>query len=272
MRFVISVIPESDFDKKDALIFAFKEDRLLVICNDIECRVPSRNEYAAMNQIALREHYLGVLDGSPCYSVELDPVNIKPANASYIGLRELFGMVDEEIFAIAFHAVQVVNWDRMHQFCGRCGSATDYAANERAKICTSCDARYYPRISPAVIAAISKGDKLLLMRNKRYKHDFYSVLAGFVEPGESLEECLMREAKEEVGITIKNISYFGSQPWPFPNSLMIGFTAEHATGDLVPDGEEISDAGWYSVEQFPNIPGSISIARKLIDHFIEKNR
>ena len=176
------------------------------------------------------------------------------------------------MFSIAQHAFQIVNWDRMHQFCGRCGAETDYSQSERVKICPACEAHYYPRVSPAVIVAIHRENKLLLMRNKRYKHNFYSVLAGFVEPGESLEAAIVREVKEEVGIEVKNIRYFASQPWPFPDSLMIGFTADYAGGNLVPDGFEISEAGWYAVDDLPLIPGPISIARKLIDAFVEEQK
>ncbi|MDW7739047.1 MAG: NAD(+) diphosphatase [Bacillota bacterium] len=273
MRLKMSVSLDSGADNGHALVFAYREDQILVIDNGEVCRIPERIELEKMNLNIVRRHFLGTLDGQSCYSVDLDTASSAVGGSSFIGLRELFGKVDDEIFSLAVHANQVINWDRMHQYCGKCGARTEYAPDERAKICKCCDAVYYPRISPAVIVAIKKGRELLLLRNKRYKHEFYSVLAGFVEPGESLEECLVREVKEEAGIEVKNIKYYGSQSWPFPNSLMVGFTADYAGGELRLDEIEIADAGWFTPENFPNLPGPISIARRLIDSFVdEQNR
>lgn len=272
MNFEMAVEPEPGLILEEALVFAFRNDQLLVLCETDRCRVPLSAELETMKTAVLKRHYLGKLDNQPCFSVELDPFSPEPADGNFMGLRELFGMIDEEIFAMALHAVQIVDWDRMHQFCGRCGAKTEYAVSERAKVCRHCSAFYYPRIAPAVIVAVRWNDRLLLLRNKQFRHDFYSVLAGFVEPGETLEECLIREVREEAGIEVKNIRYFASQPWPFPNTLMIGFTADYAGGLLRPDGEEISDAGWFRVDEFPPIPGAISIARKLIDAFVEEQK
>ena len=151
------------------------------------------------------------------------------------GLRETFGQLEEELIWIAGRANQLVDWSRNHQFCGQCGHPTEDKSEERAKICPACGLVNYPRLSPAVIMAVVRGDRLLLASNKRFKSGFYSVLAGFVEPGETLEECVAREIKEEVGISVKNIRYFGSQPWPFPNSLMVGFLADYAGGEIKAD-------------------------------------
>ena len=142
--------------------------------------------------------------------------------------------------------------------------------HERCFACPACSFVSYPRISPAVIVSIEKDGKLLLARAKRFQGVMYSVLAGFVEPGESLEDCVKREVKEETGIEIKNIQYFKSQPWPFPDSLMMAFTAEYAGGTLTIDQEEIVEAGWYSPEDFPITPGKVSVARALIDHFVNR--
>jgi len=161
-----------------------------------------------------------------------------------------------------------VDWDQNRRFCGKCGGPTEDKVDERAKYCARCDLINYPRLSPAVIVAILKGDQILLARNKRFRMSMYSVLAGFVEPGETLEACVEREVHEEVGIAVKNIRYFGSQPWPFPNSLMIGFVAEYAGGQITIDDREIAEAGWFSRSNLPQIPSSISIARRLIDWFV----
>ena len=129
---------------------------------------------------------------------------------------------------------------------------------------------HYPRLSPAIIVAVINDNRILLAHADRFASGLYSVLAGFVEPGEAFEECVKREVKEEVGIMVKNIRYFGSQPWPFPNSLMVGFTADYDSGKISIDGIEIKDAGWFKANDLPRIPGKISIARRLIDWFVER--
>jgi len=163
-----------------------------------------------------------------------------------------------------------VDWDRNHQYCGRCGSATADRQEERAKICPRCGLTAYPRISPAVIVAITRGEKILLARAHRFPYAMYSVIAGFVEAGESLEQCVRREIAEEVGITVKNLRYFGSQSWPFPNSLMVAFTAEHAGGEIRIDPSEIMDARWFTAADLPRIPDKASISRRLIDWFVDR--
>jgi NAD+ diphosphatase len=161
-----------------------------------------------------------------------------------------------------------VNWNQTHRYCGRCGKLTEDKTDERAKTCPECGMINYPRLSPAIIVAVLKNDRILLGRNKRFRLPFYSVLAGFVEPGETLEECVSREIREEVSITVKNIRYFGSQPWPFPDSLMIAFIADYAGGEISTDGSEIIDAAWFAKDNLPKIPPKISIARQLIDWFV----
>ena len=170
--------------------------------------------------------------------------------------------------------MQIVAWDRTHQFCGRCATPTETLTNQRARRCPACGLTSYPRISPAIIIAVIRRDahgaRILLARNHRFPAGRYSVLAGFVEPGESLEECAQREVLEEVGIRIKNIRYFKSQPWPFPNSLMIGFTAEYDEGEIKLEESEIADAGWFAADNLPQLPPRMTIARKLIDWFVGK--
>lgn len=212
--------------------------------------------------------FLGYLEGCPCVAAEL------PESANYDdlytlqSLRKLHFALDDDLFAIAARAVQIIAWNNTHQFCGRCATATIQHPTERAKRCPNCDLRQYPRLSPAVIMLIYKEEQLLLARAPRFRNGMYSVLAGFVEPGESLEETVARETREEVGIEIKHIQYFGSQPWPFPNSLMVGFTAEYAGGTITPEPGEIEDAAWFNKTELPPVPGELSIARKLIDWFV----
>jgi len=219
-----------------------------------------------------KKYYVGAYNQYECYTAEIVKDELDVEGMDFLGLRELFGLVDEEIFWIAGKAIQIINWDRTHGFCGQCGSPTNTRTDEYAKVCNRCGLTNYPRISPAIIVAIVKNNKILLAQGSRSTYKSYSVLAGFVEPGETLEECVKREVREEVGIEVKNISYFGSQPWPFPNSLMIAFTAEYESGKIQIDPKEIKEAGWFTADELPPIPSSISISRKLINWFVENNK
>lgn len=232
--------------------------------------VPWTPSLDALGLHPLRTQYLGALDDLPCYSAEL-PHDVKaPPGMKLVNLRHLYGLLDEDFFWIAGRAVQIVDWDRTHQYCSACAAPLKTDPQERVKLCHACGHSSYPRLSPAIIVAVTRGDKLLLARSHRHPPGRFSVLAGFVEPGETLEECLRREVKEEVGIEVKNIRYFGSQPWPFPHSLMIAFTCDYAGGEIVLEEEEMAEAAWYTADNLPRIPPRISISRALIDWFVEK--
>lgn len=260
--------PEQQTDP--AWWFAFSDDRLLVQINNHTATVPFVADLCTLDLEPKRKHYLGIWDGRHCYSAELAGETEPPDGWTFQGLRRLFGLLPEAFFWMAGRAVQIVAWDRDHQFCGRCAKPTETIPTERAKECPNCGLHSYPRLSPAIIVLIQKGNEILLARSHRHPPDRFSVLAGFVEPGETLEEATAREVFEEVGIRVKNIRYFGSQPWPFPNSLMIGFTCEYAGGEIVLEEAEMAEAGWFTVDNMPRIPGSISISRQLIDWFIEQ--
>jgi len=252
---------------EQALWFLFCEQRLLVYCEANGHRIPGAGD---MHDLGLRpagSQYIGSLDDRPCYAGELDPGARVSGGFAFIGLRQLFMQAGEQVIRAAGAANQLVEWSRNHRYCGRCGQATEDKRDERAKICPRCAFVNYPRLSPAIIVAVVKGDRILLAHSHRFPAKFYSVLAGFVEPGETLEECVRREVFEEVGLTVSRITYFDSQPWPFPDSLMIGFTAEYAGGDIRIDNSEIADAGWFSAGSLPAVPPRISIARRLIDWF-----
>lgn len=251
--------------------FVFRRYRLLVHNEEEQAFVPRINDPNELNIKPLRTQYLGSLSGIDCISAEAgDEVN-PPDGWSFQGLRQLFGVLPDDFFSIASTAVQIVDWDRNHQFCGRCGAINHDKQDERAKECPQCGLVQYPRISPAVIVLIERGNQLLLARSKRHPSGLYSVLAGFVEPGETLEEAVVREIREEVSIEVNDLKYFGSQSWPFPNSLMIAFTCQYAGGKIVLDSNEMEDAGWYSIESMPRVPPKMSIARQLIDWFVAKN-
>ena len=231
--------------------------------------VPSARNLEELGILPVRTLYLGTLVGKPCFSAELSPESQTPAGMSFSDLRSAYTVIDEDLWILAGRAIQIVAWDQTHQYCGRCGQRTESLAEERAKRCPACGFLSFPRLSPAVITAVFKDDKILLSRNSAFPRRWYSINAGFVEPGETLEECVRREIKEEVGIEIRNIKYFGSQSWPFPNSLMLGFTADWAGGDPLPDGKEITEAGWFTAANMPDIPSRISISREIIDWYLE---
>ena len=184
---------------------------------------------------------------------------------AWAGLRALFTVLDDAQFAVAGRALQLVAWDRTHQYCGRCGTPTVAKRDERVRVCPACKLSAYPRVAPAIMALVRRERQLLLARSPHFPAGMYSALAGFVEPGESLEQCLAREVHEEVGVRVNNIRYFASQPWPFPHSLMIAFVCEWASGEVRPQPAEIDDANWFDVLQLPKLPSRISIARRLID-------
>ena len=248
--------------------FVFCSNKLLVTVDNDNVRIPYLKSLSEMNMTPVRIQYLGILQGSPCYSAEITQESTAPEGMAFKDLRSLYGFLDEDIFLVAGKAIQIVSWDQTNQHCGRCGIKMETLEGERAKKCPSCGLINYPRISPAAITAVIKGNKILLTHNAAFRGNIHSLIAGFIEPGETIEECVHREIFEEVGLTVKNLKYFGSQPWPFPNSLMIGFTAEYESGEISVDGQEITEAGWYDASSLPELPGKMSIARKIIDWFV----
>ena len=214
---------------------------------------------------------LGELDGEPCFAWHQGSAP-PPDGAAPVPLRQLFGVLPDDDFAVAARALGLTAWDFDHRFCGRCGAPTTRSTTERLRSCTRCGHGAYPRISPAVIVLVERDGRALLARNARFTLPFFSTLAGFVEVGETLEQCVAREIREEAGIELRDVRYFGSQPWPFSGSLMVGFTAEWAGGELVADPSELAEAGWFAPDALPPLPPPISIARALIDDFVRRRR
>lgn len=267
--FVSSV--EGPAEKADpAYWFVFQERKMLVVVGGAESGPPLARDIRGIGIHPIQEIYLGSLNGIHCYAAEVEGSIGPPKGMSFHGLRGLHGHVDEALFRVAFKAIHTIEWDRADQYCNRCGSKNQPKVGERAKECPRCGFVSFPRISPAIIVLVKRDGKALLARSGRFKEGLFSTVAGFVEPGESLEDAVHREVMEETGIDVKNIRYFGSQPWPFPDSLMVGFTAEYAGGEIKIDDNEILDARWFPADRMPEIPGKISIARALIDHFLEK--
>jgi NAD+ diphosphatase len=267
--FTAVVAPPSAVADRPRLWFVVRGNEVLVRSEGERRALPDTEAMNALFPID-DAHYLGLLDDAACFTVEVSKDFQAPGELFFSGVRDLFGIADEDIYSLAGRAIQIVDWDRSHRFCGRCGAPTVRLEQERARRCPTCGLMNFPRLAPAVITLVERDGKALLAQNAAFVGGFYSILAGFVEPGESLEEAVRREIREEVGIEVRDIEYFGSQPWPYPHSLMIGFRAKWESGDLVLDPTEIADAGWFAPHEFPQIPGKISISRQLIDDFVER--
>ena len=223
------------------------------------------------------QHFLGMLADRPCWAGDVEPPESGDRNAddgSFIPLRALWGRVSEVEWTVAGRAVQLVEWDRTHRFCGRCGNETGLSSEERSRRCPHCGLTAFPRLAPAIIVLIERdgpdGPEALLARGRQFPIPMYSCLAGFVEPGETLEGAVHREVREEVGVEIDDVHYIASQPWPFPHSLMLGFNADWVSGEIEIDPTEIVDAKWFAPDDLPQIPPGISIARRLIDDWLAR--
>lgn len=231
---------------------------------------PTDEELAQLGVDPDTAHRIGALDETDALVV---PVAGRiEAPFELFALRALAATLDPALFGVVGRAMHAADWLTTSRFCGRCGTKTAPLEGERAMACPACGLHIYPRISPAIITLVRKGPLALLASNAKFPGAFYSTLAGFAEIGESLEETLVREVHEEAGVKVKNVRYFGSQPWPFPNSLMIAFTAEWDSGEINIDPKELSDAKWFSVDELPLIPPPLSIARQLIDAWIAEIR
>lgn len=251
--------------------FAFRGNELLVRIEDSIAALPGSREWESLDLTGEDPLHIGEIEGAACYAVALEAGTEPPEGMVFQGLRRLWGMMDEETWKLAGRAFQFLEWNRNHRFCGRCGTETRTGSSERSRNCPQCGLQHFPRLSPAVIVLVQDDEgRLLLARSPHFVPGVYSTIAGFVEPGESLEDTVAREIREEVGVEVRNVRYFGSQPWPFPNSLMIGFVADYAGGEIRIDPTEIEDARWFTLDDLPLLPGRLSIARALIDDFLAR--
>ncbi len=267
-RYVPAVKPANG-NGRLAYWLAFSAGRMLV-SNGGKVGIPLLSGLPDIGLAAIRTQYLGTLEGKACYSAELAPDAAAPPGYALKDMRSLYGALDEDLYMLAGRGLQIVAWDQNHQFCGRCGHPTEYMPAERGKKCPACGFVSFPRLSPATITAVLKDDQILLTHYVAFRGNMYTIIAGFVEPGETLEECVRREVAEEAGVQVKNIRYFSSQPWPFPNSLMIGFLADYESGEPTADGVEIEKAAWFSAENMPEVPPKMSIAREIIDWWVSQ--
>lgn len=252
-------------------------DACIVICGDRLLAAPDVAERVVLPVVgALRGWadafgaplHVGVLDGRACWLLAVTDAEVPtPAGWVWQDTRAVLGALTEPQSHAISCARQLSWWDRRHRFCGVCGTATTDVVEERARKCPHCGAVYFPVVSPAIIVAVTRGDELLLAHNRNFRSGMFSLLAGFVDPGETLEQAVAREVWEEVSIEVVALRYVSSQPWPYPNSLMLGFTAEYRGGELKVDGKEIEQAGWFKRGALPDIPRRGTVARHLIDRW-----
>ncbi len=254
--------------------FVFNRQRLLVVGDRRQPRLPSPIEIP-LNLNAAGVRFVGLLDGMPCWAGEtaLDDLGDIGQAYSWEPVRALFSRLPDEPLAVGARALQMLEFDRTHRFCGVCATATEVHEGGRSRRCPKCNETAYPRVAPAMMVLIKRetaaGRELLLARSPRFPAGMFSALAGFVEISESIENCVHREAFEEVGVRIKNLQYFDSQAWPFPHSLMIAFVADWHSGEIKPEAGEIEDARWFPMQALPQLPHRLSIARRLIDAQLE---
>jgi NAD+ diphosphatase len=261
------VRPPDGAARDEAWFFVFVGDELLCAS---EQGIPRPLEGSDLRWLEIEheaEVFLGRFRGRACYALAAAGQGF-PAGFALAGLRSWLGRVEPSVFYLAGRAQQLLDWQRDHRHCGRCGTPTVDHDTDRAKICPNCGLIAYPRLSPSIIVLVHRGEEVLLARNARWPRGLYSTLAGFVEPGESIEQTVHREVLEEVGVRVRNLKYLGSQSWPFPNSLMLGFHAEYAGGEISCQEGEIAEARWFPVSALPDVPPRTAISRWLIDDYV----
>ena len=216
-------------------------------------------------------HYIGEMHGIPCNTFSIyTPISGEEApQRQMLGLRASYDILPFGEYYKAGKGYEILNWDQNTRYCPACGVPT-HQISDIGKKCPECRQEFYPHISPAIIVRITKEDSILMVRAHNFRGTFYGLVAGFLEAGETLEECVHREVMEEVGLRIKNLKYFGSQPWPYPSGVMIGFTADYESGEIKLQDEELSAGAFFTKDNLPEIPRKLSLARKLIDDWLDK--
>jgi NAD+ diphosphatase len=252
-------------------VFVFRGGEVLLNRSGESDAVPDHASVGSLGIEPVQTHYVGEAGDQAVFAVETAPDASVQDPFAFVPLRGTFGLLDEPTWFVAGRASQILHFHSTHRFCGRCGARTRQSHRERAMICPDCSLMAFPRVSPAMIVLIERGDQILMARGPHHAPGMYALLAGFVEIGDSLEDAVRREVREEAGIEVDQIEYFGSQPWPFPHSLMVGFTAQYASGEIDLDTDELEDAQWFSPDAMPPVPPPLSIARKLLDAYARKH-
>lgn len=244
--------------------FVFRGNEILV--RERDAALPDAAALAALAIDPASFQAVGLWNAAYCRTAWVARDTQPPPGHAFKGMRSLFGRFEEPMLAVAGRAFQIADWARTHRFCGACGGPMARAPGERAMKC-ACGHLAYPRISPAMMVLVKRGPAILLARNVAVPAGGrMSALAGFLEPGESIEDAIHREVREEVGVEVKDPRYFASQSWPYPHALMIAFTAEYAGGELKLDPNEIAEARWFGPgDKLPELSPKQSISRALID-------
>ncbi|MEM7099761.1 MAG: NAD(+) diphosphatase [Pseudomonadota bacterium] len=267
-EFIPNHVMPDGADDSDAWYFVFTRGELVVKSVQGSPEPITSDDFRWMDMEVLSKHFLGHYLNKPCFALQAKGSPGEGFNT--VSLYAMLGRTSQSLFYLAGRAQQVLEWDSTNQFCGRCGAQMQDHPADRAKQCPQCQLISYPRLSPSIIVLVTKGDEMLLARNANWPNGMYSTLAGFVEPGESIEQTVHREVEEEVGLKVSNLKYFGSQSWPFPNSLMLGFHAEYAGGDIVCQESEIADAQWFAANNLPQTPPKTAISGWLIQEFLDQ--
>lgn len=251
MSFDISILPNGN---NNGLWFIWDNARILLIRQQLPNTPPD---------VPLTGYrFIGLADGIACHSAEL--IGPGPADAEWQGMRALLPLLTPAQQQALSRARQFRLFDREHRFCSACAHPLETHHHDHGKYCPGCGQPAYPRLSPAMMVCIVRDRQILLARAPHFAPGIYSALAGFVEPGETLEQCVHRETMEEVGIRIHNLRYRQSQSWPFPHSLMLAFIAHYQSGEITPQAGEIEDAQWFDIDALPSLPLKASIAHWLI--------
>lgn len=258
-------------EKEKCYWFVFYKDQILMMKHTDGYHIPTSEEPPVKVPVGSTIHHISATDGTLCKAYNLHtPISGEEAPTRIMmGLRASYDALPFDEYYKAGKAFQILNWDKNTRYCPACGVPT-YQISDIGKKCPECRQEFYPHISPAIIVRITHNDSILLVHARNFRGTHYGLVAGFLEAGETLEECVHREVMEEVGLRIKNLKYFGSQPWPYPSGVMIGFTAEYASGEIKLQDEELSAGAFYTRENMPEIPRKMSIARQLIDEWLEQ--
>ncbi|WP_291580984.1 NAD(+) diphosphatase [Bacteroides sp.] len=250
--------------------FVFYKDQLLLKKQNNELTIPCNEQPPIPIPADAHVHEICTLEGHPCKAFTVSHPIEESDEYSMTGLRASYDFIPLKQYQTAGKAFEILHWDRHSRFCPVCGTKTEMKEPIMKK-CPACGNEIYPSISTAILVLIRKEDSLLLVHARNFKGTFYSLVAGFLETGETLEECVIREVKEETGLDIKNITYFGNEPWPYPSGLMVGFIADYAGGEISLQDEELSSGAFYTRDNLPELPRKLSLARKMIDWWIKNN-
>lgn len=242
--------------------FIFKDDEIFLINQAGKYFLP---QFTGSQD---NSHSLGYINNIPCLCSTTEAI---PESCTAVPIRQAYDYLGIEKFKIACKALQILKWDKLHQFCSQCGTKLEPKLDELAKICKNCGKITFPKFSPSIIVGIKKDHEILLARPPHFPENKFALVSGFIEPGETAEAAVEREVMEEVGLKIKNINYFATQSWPFPDTFMIGFTADYAAGEIKINEKEIVEAKWFNKNNLPDLPLPASISRQIIDYCLIKD-